>query len=47
MVACVADALNYKWFSRVRGPAATQANGWTNLKKIERDCNCDFNSKTF
>ena len=27
MFACVADALNllYKWFSRVRGPAATQA----------------------
>ena len=30
-IACVADALNllyglYKWFRRVRGPAATQAN---------------------
>ena len=24
-VACVADALNLQWFSRVRGPAATQA----------------------
>ena len=43
LIACVADTLNllyrdglYKWFRRVRGPAATQAN-YSDQSTVYRD----------